>query len=519
MKRIIKREFSRNQQHAINVIASIVNMIVGALISFFLTPYIVKNIGVEANGFVSLANNFIGYAIVASIALNSMSGRFIMMEMYNNNSNNVLTLYSSLFWANFLLAILYVLVGSAVVYFLDYLIIIPDGLVLDVKILFSLLFLSTIILTISSAWSITPYIKNKLYLDSINSLLQTVLRAIFIFLLFAFLPPTVSIVGIGALASVIIGARVKYLYKSVLLPWCVARLKYFSWKSIRLLLSSGVWNSISSLGNILTSGLDLLVANIFVGPKAMGLLAIAKVLPEFISTLNYSIANVFTPSLIIDYAHSQKSQIVKTINQSSKLITVICTIPLSFLFIFGFDFYRLWQPTEDSRTLFILSSITIFGRVFFTGMQPLFNVFTVVNKVKENSLVTIFNGCVIIIVTLFCVKFTSLGIYAVAGVSVFFCFVKNILFVVPFSAKYLGLNKNAFWSTIWPSVYSTIILCTVGLVLRLLVGIYNWFSLLSVALIFTAIGLCLTVSIVLNREERRLFVSFFQKFRKNCNHQ
>ena len=155
--RVINCEFSRNKQHAINVAASVINMLVGALISFFLTPYIVKTIGVEANGFVSLANNFISYATVASTALNSMAGRFIMMSLYQNDEEKVSNLYSSLFWGNIFLAVVYAVLGLACVLYLEYLVVIPDNLVIDVKFLFSLLFLSTIVYSISAAWSLSLY--------------------------------------------------------------------------------------------------------------------------------------------------------------------------------------------------------------------------------------------------------------------------------------------------------------------------------------------------------------------------
>lgn len=98
--RIIDLELSRNKQHAINLVASVTNMLVGALISFFLTPYIVKTIGVEANGFVMLANSFISYATLVGTALNSMAGRFIMISYYNNDEEKVSRLYSSLYWGN-----------------------------------------------------------------------------------------------------------------------------------------------------------------------------------------------------------------------------------------------------------------------------------------------------------------------------------------------------------------------------------------------------------------------------------
>ena len=63
-----------NKQLAINMVAQMLSFVVGIAISFFVTPYIVNNVGVDAYGFVGLANSFINYAGIVIIALNSMSG-------------------------------------------------------------------------------------------------------------------------------------------------------------------------------------------------------------------------------------------------------------------------------------------------------------------------------------------------------------------------------------------------------------------------------------------------------------
>ena len=66
----------------INIISSTLSMLISSLISLVLTPYITKNIGAEAYGFVSLANNFINVASLLTIALNSKASRFVVIELY-----------------------------------------------------------------------------------------------------------------------------------------------------------------------------------------------------------------------------------------------------------------------------------------------------------------------------------------------------------------------------------------------------------------------------------------------------
>lgn len=65
-----------------------------------MTPFIVEKIGVEANGFVSLANNFVEYAQLITIAVNSMAGRFITIKLHQKNTDDANKYFSSVFIAN-----------------------------------------------------------------------------------------------------------------------------------------------------------------------------------------------------------------------------------------------------------------------------------------------------------------------------------------------------------------------------------------------------------------------------------
>ena len=74
-----------NQKSALNITACIVLVAINTCINFFLSPFIVKHLGVEANGYITLANNFVSYFGLIITALNSMAGRFILIEIRHDN--------------------------------------------------------------------------------------------------------------------------------------------------------------------------------------------------------------------------------------------------------------------------------------------------------------------------------------------------------------------------------------------------------------------------------------------------
>ena len=108
------KDNSKNKALVINMISSAVAVGVHLAISFFLSPYIVAKLGVEANGFVTLASNFVGYASLISIALNSMAGRFITIKFYQDDLAEANKYYTAVTLGNYVLSLFMVIPAVSV---------------------------------------------------------------------------------------------------------------------------------------------------------------------------------------------------------------------------------------------------------------------------------------------------------------------------------------------------------------------------------------------------------------------
>ena len=101
------RKPSLNEQSALNVIGSIVVVAINVTINLVLSPYIVKHLGVEANGYITLANNFVSYLTMVSIALNSMVGRFILIDNRRGYQQSANEYYSSVLIGDWIMAMVF----------------------------------------------------------------------------------------------------------------------------------------------------------------------------------------------------------------------------------------------------------------------------------------------------------------------------------------------------------------------------------------------------------------------------
>lgn len=151
---------TKNKQLAINIIASIFAFAMSAGINFFLSPFIVGNVGEEAYGFVSLSNNIISYFSIITIALNSMASRFIAVAYFKDDIEEAGEYYSSNFFANLVLCIVFApifIVGIVNIHWLN----ISPGLVTDVQLLMAFIAASFMLDLLSTNLGISYYVKNK----------------------------------------------------------------------------------------------------------------------------------------------------------------------------------------------------------------------------------------------------------------------------------------------------------------------------------------------------------------------
>ena len=503
-------KLSKKQETLINVTSTLIKYIITIGISFFLSPYIVKVLGSEANGFVNLSNNFISYFSIVIVALNGMATRFIAIEYHKGNMQKANEYYSSLFVGDLILVVAFSIVSGIIIWRLQYILDIPLQMVQDVKLLFSIIFVNYLITVLITIWNCATYITNRIYLESIRNVQYAIIRVLVIIVLFHFFSPKVYFLGIAIFAGQTVINIYNMYYKYRLVPQLHVSLKMVKKDAIKDLLSSGVWNAFSRAGGLLETGLDLLLSNVLLDANTMGILSVSKSMPGIVNELNYSLANVFLPSMVRDYAKEDKKAIVSSIKSSAKILSVICSIPLCYLIVFGKEFYSLWQPTLDAKLLQELSVLTCLSYVFITGATSLLNIFTAYNKVKQNSLSVIIMGVLSLILTIVFVKITNLGVFAIAGISSVLNILRFLVFVIPYSAKCLNEKWYTFYSIVFQSVVTVALSSLCGLVLKRFIICDTWVKLIFMAFLFCIISFITTIFVVLNKNERKSFMLLFQ---------
>ncbi len=452
---------NQNKRTMGSLITSLAAMVLSIMTNFFLSPYIVANFGEEANGFTQLANNFINYASLITIALNSMSGRFIAISYYRDDYDACNRYYSSIILGNvFIIAVLFLPAMYCVVC-LDSMINIETADILHVKILFALAFCNFFLSQFNSILTISFYVKNSQYIQNTVNMLKTLFNAGGLIIIFTAFTPKIYYIGLVGFIVSIMTIPIFYLVKCRILPEIRFSLKRFDIKIIWKLVSSGIWNTLNQCGNLLMTGLDLLLSNLFIGPIQMGILSVAKTIPNCIVQLVGTINTSFSPNLTIAYAEKDEERIIRSLRYAMTCSSVLVSIPIMVICVYGKAFYKLWVPTMDAAQLTVLSFLTCMAFVPFSGPQVLYNVYTTTNKLKINSISVVCGGLVNFALVFIFLKYTRLELIAVAGTSSIISIVRNLIITVPYTAKILGLK----WYTFYKDVLLSCVFCLMNAVI------------------------------------------------------
>jgi len=230
---------------------------------------------------------------------------------------------------------------------------------------------------------------------------------------------------------------------------------------------------------------------------------------------------VFTPSLTISYAKENKDELLEDLTSAMKLTGFFANIPLCFVIAFGIPFYTLWLPRAKSiedgsiiTIIYILTLLTMFGTIVGGVISPLFNVYTVVNKLKWNSIVTLVMGVLSAGIVFILLGTTSLGVYAVAGVSTILGIIKNLTFTPMYAAHCLNISKKSFYPTIIRYTLVSIVMSGIFYGLYLVLPSANWLWLFIDVVICGIVGSIINFFFLFGQKERSLLLDTVKKYVK-----
>lgn len=478
------------------MIWAMIAVVVNCAINFLVIPYVTENVGVEAYGFVTLANTMVTYVDVISIALNAFASRYIAIEYHRGDIQRANRYYSSAFIANAILCAVLFILGLPLIANLERLLNISEGIQLEVKALFGIVLLRYAFVLLRNAFDVATFIRGRLDLTEKLRACSYILQAAILVITCSRMKPAIWYVGAASAVAALFLLVTQYWCKRKMLPELQVKKNAFSFACIKDLITAGIWNSINNIGNLLNNGLDLLISNKLLSELLMGMISVSKTLGSMCYMLVVAVSNSFRPEQLKAYSENDTPLLVVKLKKSMQITGTLCAVIIAGFAVCGQEFLRLWIPEQDHAMIYWLSLIVLLGDVIIGVVNPLYYVFTLTKRLKIPCVITIMMGIVNVLGKFLLIRFTNADAYAVVLMTMF---VNLVHFVdTPlYSAHCLKVRWNTFYPVILQHLLNCLLVFAVMYATSLVLPAANgWLMLIGKCAILGVLGLAVSAAVM-----------------------
>jgi len=505
-----------------NLLLNILSFISTIVIGIWLTPYLLKHLGIIAYGFIPLAMFFSQYISVIINSINTSINRFLVLSLQKEDYLEANKIFTTSFIILCFFIFLQVIFMIIVLFDINLFFKIPKYLLDDVVWLFGLTFVGFSISLLRGIFGTSLFAYNRLDILRVIDIIQNITRILIIVILFFFETPSLKYIGIANLLASLIAIIPTLYYFRKYTPQIEIKLFYFEKSKVKELFEMSQWVLINQVGVLLIGNIDLYMVNFLLGTKEMGEYAIILQVIILFKTLSTLLLGVISPIVIYYYANKSYEKLKTIILLSSKLITIVMMTLVLFVIFFSQILLKFWLG-DMFVYLYPLLSFSLLFLIFSIPAISLFQINVVYNRVKLPAILTLILGILNIIGVYILLSYTQMGLWGVVIAKLVYEFIFNVIFMPLYGASILKISKWYFFD-----IFIFLILSLAFLSLSLFLGdmIYSpqsFWQLFIFGIVYFIFSIVFQLFIFLSKIERDFlfekYIIKIDKLLKRDNHE
>lgn len=503
----------KKNQIAINLSTNLISMALSMGINFWITPILINKLGLSAYGYIGIITNLISFFTVITYTLNSMVGRFYTVEFKRNNLEEANEYISTSLYTCLILAIILIPIIGITTHFLDKIILIDTNMVEDVKLAFLLSSTTFILGTILSVFSTGAYCCNRLDLSNNIKILASILRICILMILINLLTPKIWFISISSVIESIISIALAYFSFKILIPKVKFSIKYFKVRKAKLLLSSGLFNSIILMGTTLMSQISLLVGNRYIDSVTIGIYSSILIIPNTLKSISTSISSAFSPTTLDIYTKHGSNGLKKYSNKVVRFCGYMIGWPVSIAAALGVPVFSMWLNKDYSEYRFFFCFIML-HLVANLAVSQLNVVHQAINKLKVPAIFSIIIGFFNLGLAIYMTGILNMGLWGLGIANMISFTLRNAIFMPIYTAILTNQKWYSYFKGLIAPQAIAIVVYLIGVQIELKGYIDNLLSFLLVCFILTIIyGILVFIS--LEKDEKRIIPNVINKYTQN----
>lgn len=473
-----------NKQLGKNSISNLLVFALNTLVNIWMIPYLINKLGVSVYGTFPLAVSLLGFLNLATYSLNNSASRYLTLSIHQNSFDESNVIFNTSLFGNTVITIILIPIVCTVIFYINKILTVPLGYESDVFYLYLTMFISFVITNLSNGFTSALYSINRIDLKNISEILNNLVRALFIVILFNFVSIKVHYVGLAYLIGSLVALLTSVYLCNRYNPYLTINYQNFDIKKFKILSSFGFWIVINQLGSLLFLNIDLIVVSKLFGSIACGQYASVLQWSILLRTIASILAASLTPLAFIHYASERHAELVVLIRSSMRLMGLSMALIIGVISGGAHLLLRLWLGPEFEQfapLLWIQSGHLVVN----LAVLPLFAINITLDKVRIPGTVSLILGLMNVALAVVLARSVELGILgvALAGAIVLTC--KNAFFTTWYCARILKISVKpymhsliqsliafalVFWITLTMTKFQFVLATHVVLLIAVVVG-------------------------------------------------
>jgi membrane protein EpsK len=426
-----------------NVFTNILAVFVGAAVNIWLTPYLIRKLGLEVYGMIPLVISFIAYLNLFTMSISSSVSRYVAICTGRGETEKGNRYLSSAMVA--LLVLCGALMIPVAVISINFAKIfqVPCGHETSSGWLFFYVMLAGALLALAGPYQVSTFVRHRFDLNNAVAIGTKVLRLVVTVACFTWLAPSLEYFGVAyGLMALAFLLSVAVLTR-ILTPEFRISLRDFDTGAIKEMGRMTGWITVNQVGAVLYISVSFIIINLCLGPEEVGRYGPVAQLAVLLSTLGEALSNVFVPIAFEYIARDHMSALVVQLQRAIKFLGLIMGFAVGIMCGLAEPILKRWLGAAFTD-LTPLVWLLIGPWLVSIAVRPTFAIFRGLDKIKVPGLVTCAGGIVNVCVSIIFIRFTSLGIYGVA-LALLICLAgKNLLFTPIYASAITGSSTFAF---------------------------------------------------------------------------
>jgi membrane protein EpsK len=491
---------ARSGRFALNLASNIGKLGLTMLVGLWYVPFLVRQLGPAAYGMIPLASMITSYMGVVTFSLDAAVSRYLTLSLERKDYPEANVIFNVAFWGNVAIAAVLAIPAIAAIINVQHLVRIPAGYESATRWLFAGTVAAFLLNQIKSPFFASCFCLNRLDLQNVVTVGETLTRVGLIAFLFLVFAPKIEYAGAAILAGTIVSTIGAVWLWKVLTPSLRIRTADFNWTMMRSLCGTGGWVVVSQVGILLYLNIDLLVANRLFGPDESGRYAAVLQLAAMLSTLGMTVGEIFAPTMYQRYARGNLKDLAVYLNRAIKFLGLVMALVVGLVCGFSRPLLELWLGPAFGSMAPLLMLMAIHLSINL-ATYPLYAVPLAANCVKVPGLVTLAIGLLNLMLALLFTMLFGWGLYGLALAGAVSLTLRRFVFTPLYVSVILKQPWWTYYQKMLPIIGATLV--TIGFCRLVFWGlnIASWGSLALAATAVSVLFLAVTY-LLLTSEER-----------------